>query len=1064
MISLKGQKITPKAEAASESQITSLPETIHLALDTEYAQKDSMSVLCVTGYVPHCEKELYFDESELTSNWSVLQATLAKLNFKVESVHRRKAQDILTKHWKRYFPQGTKADIEKLKQNRVLQIECENCDINIQDCEIYLNKRGEIKLGFKRFKVNIVGFFLYADLFKIFGREKGYLFSEEAKLQQFRTIKILGKIRETLSINGIPCDFQISVFDCRYVFPPIPANLDNQLRVFKIEGNKTEISVEIKKRYSNTVTEKWCKENMDIVKIKYPDIFREYAVNDAVLTWKLYERLNQLMAQVCELLEIPATIQLGETCGGNIQKILLGLIYKHFGASEKEEIKFLDSIIEKGTAKYLSQRRGNDYGVVPFLTTGGLLFTRCIEHPLIKETNIDLDESSCYATSLTSMNIYLGQPRVNTFFSRKPKLRDRICDAEEMNVPKDAIYWNVSGKLNRAINTLVLSDLRFEDETTISDNYKAYSFSDVLNNLKDTINLYDVGKITEPSSYSKILTKEIHFGKITFATITALKDLPEEWFEEYLDLEVLVETFYDPSLICESLEEYHKLVETLPDDKFQQTDIPKPKLSKSADWIPTKANAALKFPISNHYIKIKNLRAEYKVDGNPIQEIFKLILNSTYGIMASLVLAVNNPVAANWITSCARAAAWRMTNALNGFAPITDGTGACLEHIPFGQKFRDILKRNPEYLIKFDPSITNDFDKNWMPENEKSFNNIFIQHIEEFIGGSDWLTRMYKYELKDEKNSNGVKHYTYSKHYNTGAGNYVKSGTWGDKQKTRSYQNFSKLTEWYKSVCEVEYKEHIIYVEKEVVKLSQGSEDALRILKDADNLANRQPPKKSVKMTHELAIEIAQEGIAHPMGFSKESVKLMKLISPSQFNCQDVEQFKVLNRLYQKLTSISKDILPKRDWGKTLNKELLESFVGYDSQGKEYPIEVLDYDYAGFNLKSPIGLGFEILIFGNKKLKSIQDVRVRINEKLKEYKRSSNKNQFNLNAYLHISEIITNLKSCEYLTHLLAATQILKLNLEMNYRSVLCASQLQPTLRNVTFSDLTYLKSENEKI
>lgn len=82
----------------------------------------------------------------------------------------------------------------------------------------------------------------------------------------------------------------------------------------------------------------------------------------------------------------------------------------------------------------------------------------------------------------------------------------------------------------------------------------------------------------------------------------------------------------------------------------------------------------------------------------------------------------------------------------------------------------------------------------------------------------------------------------------------------------------------------------------------------------------------------------------------------MKLISPSQFNCQDVEQFKVLSRLYQKLTSISKDILSKRDWSKNLDKKLLEYFVGYDSQGKEYPIEFLSYDYASFNLKSPYSM------------------------------------------------------------------------------------------------------------
>jgi len=543
-------------------------------------------------------------------------------------------------------------------------------------------------------------------------------------------------------------------------------------------------------------------------------------------------------------------------------------------------------------------------------------------------------------------------------------------------------------------------------------------------------------------------------GKVTEATITALSDLPSEQFEEFLNLEVACEIYYDPALYTYSLEEYTELVEKLPDDKFQVTDIPTDNLGKMAKWVPTKSNAVLVFDIGKHYQEIKKIRGQYKAAKDPIQEIFKLTLNSTYGIMASLVLKINNPVAANWITSCARAAAWRMTNALNGFAPITDGTGLNLNTVPFGQTFEEILTKYPNYLCEYEPSIANDFDNSWNATHENDFNDIYLNHLKAFLGKSDWLVEMFGYALKDEKGQ-----FDFTSYYNTGAGNYVKSSDWGDKQKTRSYQAFPAFTDWFKYICDNEYTQHLIYVERELLQLASGSEDAMRIVKDADDVFHRN--KKIVKMTPELAETIAESGICHPMGFSKNIIKLMKLISPSQFMCQDKEQFQVLDRLYQKAKCVSKDILP-RDW-KKLDKQYLESFYSIDSHNTIYPVKIRDYDYSAFNFKSPIGLGFEVLIFGNSKLKTIKDVRVKIQKLLNEYKLDKD-NRFRLDNQLLWKDCLKNLHNSKYLVHLLAATQIIKLNFEMDYIATLANSTDQPTYRVVSSLDLTNLKHEKEKI
>ena len=205
--------------------------------------------------------------------------------------------------------------------------------------------------------------------------------------------------------------------------------------------------------------------------------------------------------------------------------------------------------------------------------------------------------------------------------------------------------------------------------------------------------------------------------------------------------------------------------------------------------------------------------------------------------------------------------------------------------------FHEVLEKYPDYLENSQPAISNNVELNFKTESD--FNEVYINHLEKFIGKSDWLTQMYAYDLKDEGDK---KDYHYEKHYNTNAGNYLKLGEWGQKLKCRSYRATSELENWFKECSGGKYKRHLIYADKSILKLSQGSVDAMRILKDAENVANR--GKTELRMPDELAEQIAVDGICHPMGFSRYEVKVMKLISASQFLPKDFRQMKIIMKLY----------------------------------------------------------------------------------------------------------------------------------------------------------------------
>lgn len=1064
-------------------------EKLTVFADAEYNQKviDGMVTLAIPLFCPELQAVHCIDKDDLTVDLDVISYLLEKQGFKADKVNRIQLESKLNELWKKKgYKSFTKKSLEDFRNEKLVKNEFERLNLDIDKCEIdWSKKKKQLYIRFRSVEVDIQFFFAYADLFRIFGKDCQVIWYERAKLTQFRTIKIMGMVRITKLINGIPTDFNIKIFDNRYCLPPIKASLENQAKTFGVDKyleqlanstsnveikqliarykSKVKISEVIKERYGDVVEEQWCKEHMDIVRSKYPDVFKEYAMMDCLVTWGLNQALNGLLGEVCTMLDIQ-TPNLAETCGKNIENILLSLIKKHFKIKDKKNeedegdenssfnIKNLKDLISLGRSEALALIDGNQYGIIPSTVTGGLLFSRTSKLSLIIGDMFDLDLASCYATLLCSMNLYLGQPVHLTFKYEKPTLKRVFELLKARIIPMDAWELQVSGKLDKATNTLILSNSQFDDEKCILTDYKRYAMPSDVDLEEENLNLIDADKPSEPTSTSKVSLKEINGGKVTYATITALSDLPEEFFDEFMNLSVDAIIYYEPSLMCNTTEEYlaKKSVVTPNNiEEFLTENLQKTTISKLSD-----ANCCLVFPIGQYYQEIKKFREQMKAVKNPVQEIFKLILNSTYGILASLVMDVNNSVAANWITSCARAASWRMTNALNGLNPITDGTAINGNTIPFGMTFHEVLAKYPDYLEHYQPDIKNDVILSFKKEGD--FNDMYIKHLESFIGKSDWLTQMYSYALKDE---NGEFHY--EKHYNTNAGNYVKSGKHGDTFKCRSYRKTPELISWFKECCETNYTRHLIYADKSIVKLSQGSVDAIRILKDAEDVANR--GKSLVKMPSELANQIAVTGICHPMGFSRHEVKVLKLISPSQFLTKDFRQLKILTALYEECKSISKILLPGTDWSRKLAIKKIETeFPIITSDGYLDKVEYReDLDYAGYNKFNPVGLGFELLIWANRDFKCLNDVRNRIVELINNY--DSNDDQWNLREDLTWSRLVENLESNIYLKHFLASVIIAKLNYEIDYRQTLANSVNDPMARVQFLGDITTLKHEQSK-
>ncbi|MBW4597778.1 MAG: hypothetical protein KME46_33965 [Brasilonema angustatum HA4187-MV1] len=68
---------------------------------------------------------------------------------------------------------------------------------------------------------------------------------------------------------------------------------------------------------------------------------------------------------------------------------------------------------------------------------------------------------------------------------------------------------------------------------------------------------------------------------------------------------------------------------------------------------------------------------------SPLDQLFKLCVNTLYGDMVSPYFIISNPIVGNNITARARALAWYMEKGFNGFESITDGCGFLLNEVIF---------------------------------------------------------------------------------------------------------------------------------------------------------------------------------------------------------------------------------------------------------------------------------------------------------------------------------------------------------------------------------------------
>lgn len=891
------------------------------------------------------------------------------------------------------------------------------------------HNQSNVEITPQKVKVELKFFFEFADLFKVWGKEwqaeilKGWLI-------QFRTLRFQ-RYAPTFYVffNDVLIEIVVELREIMYRFPPRKKGLADQAKTFGLEQAKMDIAKVASEKLGMVEADVY--KNMTYVRENLLEEFLRYNAIDLFTTSDL-DLIQQEFLQIIEDNFGLDHDEIKDTTGANVATFLKRLVYSHYGAIHTD---LVNRQLKLTRVDSLQDIPLNNYGIQPFMTVGGLLYTRMAHHPFLKGKFGDLDLSSCYATLMSLMNIYIGEPVTLTFkYKRyKPTLREIIEFVNTKQIANDAWLVRVSGKFKEAINTLILSDLRFTPKK-VTKNTKWD-----LKGTKKLVTNFNRDKTSKKLAVSTLLTKEVKFGLVNADLWECIKLLPPAWVEEYLDLQCEVLAYHPPELIVDTVEEFNKIVETLPEESYTEKFDARNGLSTIVSQYH-KGNVCLRFPVSDYWGLLKSKREEHKsvikdANGkvlkasNPVQEVFKLFLNSGYGVLACLYLATTNLMASNYITAGARANAWLMVNALNGFGAITDGTGFDWERIPLGKTFREVLALNPSYLTHFDISLNSglsdaNLNQKWIDEN---FNSHLANYYE--LPSDHYLVKRFKYELKTEKftaKENDVESTVFSRYANTNAGNYAK-GIEGyvliDKTeydfnsqesyvKARSFPgNDNKLIKHFVSSLEDKYVEPFVCEENKIIKFGDGNALAIKFLSDGI------------------------EKIAHPMGFSTTAYKIMKLISRSQFLFPTERSLKNFETNEENLLSLSKELLPKSYWSNLPVREL-----------EAFGVEIIpNIDYFAFSKSHPVGVGFELLALAPRAKGDLKGVRITIDEKVQSGCENFNAG-LSLNKYKKLGEKFKNL---------FASIIIRKANAEYRLKQRLIEASSEPTILTLTQDHLT---------
>lgn len=451
------------------------------------------------------------------------------------------------------------------------------------------------------------------------------------------------------------------------------------------------------------------KSQMLTIALQYPEEFRKYSLGDLKVYDILvanYSQIGTVRAGVGIVEE--TTPQPKLTIGGTVKDVFVGALREKMtnnlvdengtALDEKARTTAIKSIVDKfiapSTAQSLRIDSRNTKALLAKVEGG-----RCRNNqPALISKNAlwcDIDISGCYGEGQRNQIYAVGNPIImsypinmaqNKYVSLKKWLKIMRFDKESCDLVPGAWFARVS-----AIKPLKYSQdffgSWFLESGTGADILAKY----VSRDMKCDTELFDIEDthLDTDDGNLKIFQNEIHNAVLTHDGLQWILNVASERQKnELLDsLQVMASMHYPASKrIQESETSTQELI-----DFYEKWDgVNQVYFNVKTKVITLKTHqphAWIGYNIGEILIdKLLENRGLAKFEfgkKSPLEQMYKLCINTLYGDMVSKFFAISNTCVGNNITARARALAWYMEKGFSGVQSITDGCGFDLNKVLF---------------------------------------------------------------------------------------------------------------------------------------------------------------------------------------------------------------------------------------------------------------------------------------------------------------------------------------------------------------------------------------------
>lgn len=411
-------------------------------------------------------------------------------------------------------------------------------------------------------------------------------------------------------------------------------------------------------------------EKADMIRMyqERPEDFDNYATGDLYNYDALVanaEKFKGIYDQlgISEFYEIPRL-----TIGSTVSRIFEACLMKSLGYTDK---KILRKLTQHGTAKNLLE---NGKTTAQFLAKvdGGRCRNNRPTDIRIKGLLADIDISGCYGEGLRNQQYPIGRPSVLDYpipsdINQYLTLKQFLKKYESELVP---------GLWFARVSTKKGYILKHPQDFLISwyppDDYKTVMRTDTDN---EGINYWEEDNV----GLSKIFTNEVNMAVLNHDLLQLIETVCSKHQRAELLNNLIVEcaVFYPAS---ERVNNIEVLEHRLANHKGKNTT--EIRNGKKISVIG-ECNSWMSLPMDELLVNKLLLERKKHPKKTPLNELYKLCINTIYGDMVSPFFQCGNTIVGNNITARARVMAWCMEKGLNGVQSITDGCPFELNRVIF---------------------------------------------------------------------------------------------------------------------------------------------------------------------------------------------------------------------------------------------------------------------------------------------------------------------------------------------------------------------------------------------